>query len=446
MIDYLNAFCENGELKTYLPPEFSLYEVREAFLTIADDYRAKESDRKFADKVKFFAFLKYVSENPCCDVEHLKAWMRFVCNVCANSYNLENRTETFCNSIAGINYLYDKDIANALLKKDISRVVTLDLSQIEEERLKMLLSKDESWKTTLMQAEKELCYFEGRLRYPLIDCCAVTEDDIHNEIKRMAFEEYVKKIAAIFPNKEGCPFEGALIRAMLAKGNYCLKYRQNDSLLRNLGRDNSWRRFLHDASSPCECGKDNRGVLFRSLLDDPLFDSSQAEISLNEIARNRNEAIPAWRKRIIDHPEIFRNTSEKSDLSFARSSDRCLRWNESSYQEYSHDKRSEDNYEIDLLRGTSIHGYHAELFSFFKYCDLVKENPSWREEWELKYQETRTETQQPYFYLTKGERTIKVYYRDDDCFGIIGPDIEKSRDKIQYDELEEELESIINTF
>ena len=76
----------------------------------------------------------------------------------------------------------------------------------------------------------------------------------------------------------------------------------------------------------------------------------------------------------------------------------------------------------------------------------MKENPSWREEWELKYQETRTETQQPYFYLTKGERSIKVYYRDDDCFGIICSDIEKSWDKIQYDELEEELESIINTF
>ena len=93
-------------------------------------------------------------------------------------------------------------------------LATLDIPQIEEEILKMKLSSNPSWKNAIDDAEKDLSYFEGRLRYPLIECCGVDENDITDLRKIACFIDYVEKIASIFMNASGCPFESELIRAM----------------------------------------------------------------------------------------------------------------------------------------------------------------------------------------------------------------------------------------
>ena len=90
-------------------------------------------------KARVFAYTHYLLKNPTPDPVKLKAWMRFVCNVCANSYTLPNGTETFCTALAGINYLYCEDVKTQMVAKDISKITAvLDIPQIEEELLKML--------------------------------------------------------------------------------------------------------------------------------------------------------------------------------------------------------------------------------------------------------------------------------------------------------------------
>lgn len=47
---------------------------------------------------------------------------------------------------------------------------------------------------------------------------------------------------------------------------------------------------------------------FRAVIDDPLFDKSNAKSSLMAIAQTRDNSIPMWRKLIIDCFDILNNT------------------------------------------------------------------------------------------------------------------------------------------
>ena len=96
----------------------------------------------------------------------------------AAAYNLANYTDTFCTSIAGLHYLCCEDIVSEIAQKDLSVLATLDIPQIEEEILKMKLSSNPSWGNAIDNAEKDLSYFEGRLRYPLIECCSALSNDV----------------------------------------------------------------------------------------------------------------------------------------------------------------------------------------------------------------------------------------------------------------------------
>ena len=431
IIDYFNIFNDDGKLKTYLPETFKLFNEREAFKCLATDYK---NGPGYEIKSKIFAYIKYLSLNPQPDQELLKDWMRFVCNVCSNSYNLDNYTDTFCTSIAGLNYLYDKDIANSIVNKDISIIVTLDISQIEEEILKIKLSRDDDWKATIDDAEDKLSYFEGRLSYPLIECCQISENHILEVEKRILFKNYVDKIAAVFPNKSGCNCENELIRALLSKGNYLMYFNSNNTLLRNTDRDNSWKRYLKERRESYHpfgtVGSDERDF-FKEILDDPLFEISNVKESLNNIALARDNAIPIWRKLIIDHNEILENDGV---TAFGR--DRFIRWN-NDVTEYHHKKNSEDNYEIDLIPGSAITGYHAELFSLAKYYEL--KNKVFKSWGSPKYATVKTCVKQPYFYLGDDNSPyVKVMYQDDNSFRLI---LENGMEKsmVEYNDVENEL-------
>ena len=311
IIDYFNIFNDDGKLKTYLPASFTLFSEKETFYSITNDYKF---GMEYEKKAKAFAYIDYLSNNPAPNPEHLEAWMHFVCNVCSNSYNLANYTDTFCTSIAGLHYLCCEDIVSEIGQKDLSVLATLDIPQIEEEILKMKLSSNPSWKNAIDDAEKDLSYFEGRLRYPLIECCGVDENDITDLQKIACFIDYVEKIASIFKNASGCPFESELIRAMLSKGDYLMYFNSNNTLLKNADRDNSWRRFLKEKASdnnayhPYGMVSCDLRDYFRAVIDDPLFDKSNAKSSLLAIAQARDSSIPMWRKLIIDCADILNNT------------------------------------------------------------------------------------------------------------------------------------------
>lgn len=434
IIDYFNIFNDNGKLKTYLPTTFTLFSEQDAFRYLANDYKY---GMEYERKAKLFAYVKYISQNPEPNIDHLESWMRFVCNVCSNSYNLANYTDTFCTSIAGLNYLYAEDIVTAAPTKDLTVLSTLDIPQIEEEILKMNLSSNSAWSSVLKEAESQLEYFEGRLRYPLIECCHVDADDLFDTIKLDSFKDYIKKIYAIFPNKNGCSFENALIRALLSKGNYLMYFSSNNTLLKNADRDNSWRRFLKEKPSAyhpfgyIDC--DERDF-FKAVIDDPAFDPCDPQGSLIRIAQSRDDSIPAWRKLIIDCSAILENSEIK-----ALGNDRFIRWNNDTTQYY-HKKDNEDNYEIDLIPGSAITGKHAELFSLCKYYEI--QDNTFGAYGSVKYVMTKTRVEQPYFCLMMDdEEIIKVMYEDDNCFRFVFLDGTEKR-SIAYADVEQELTSI----
>lgn len=437
LIDCFNIFNDDGKLKTYLPETFTLFPEKEVFSFIANDYKL---DKEYEKRAKVFAYIDYLLNNPSPNPDHLEAWMHFVCNVCSNSYNLVNYTDTFCNSIAGLHYLCCEDIVSEICQKDLSVLATLDIPQIEEEILKLKLSSNPSWKNAIDKAEKDLAYFEGRLRYPLIECCGVDERDIADSRKIACFIDYAEKIASVFVNASGCPFENELIRAMLSKGNYLMYFNSNNTLLKNADRDNSWRRFLKERASekngyhPYGSVSCDLRDYFRAVIDDPLFDRLNAKSSLLAIAQARDSSIPMWRKLIIDYADILNNTEVD-----ALGKDRYLRWNNETTQ-YPHKKDSEDNYEIDLIPLSAITCYHAELFSLAKYYELKGKSFN---TWGMpKYARAKTNIEQPYFYLGKeDEPIVKVMYQDDCCFRFVMADGTEECN-IAFDDVEARLLAI----
>lgn len=431
IIDYFNIFNDNGKLKTYLPVSFRLFDEHEAFLYLANDYKY---GMEYERKAKIFAYIKYLSLNPQPDRELFGNWMRFVCHICSNSYNLANYTDAFCTSLAGLNYLYDRDIAKAIMNKDLSVIVTLDIPQIEEEILKIKLSANADWKTAIDDAESRLSYFEGSLRYPLMECCQIDESHMSDPAGCSRFEKYVEKMAAIFPNETGCDCENELIKALLAKGNYLMYFSSSNTLLKNADRDNSWRRYLKekpDAYHPFgPVGCDERSF-FKEILDDPVFDPANVKGSLNSIAKSRDDSIPMWRKLIIDCEDILENTDV-----MALGKDRFIRWN-NDVTEYPHKKDSEDNFEIDLIPGSAITGYHAELFSLAKYYELKgKTFNTWGQP---EYARAKTSIEQPYFYFGEAEQPyVKVMYQDDDSFRFVFSN-GKERPNVAYADVENAL-------
>ncbi len=414
IIDYFNIFNNDGKLKTYLPNDFTIFDEKDAFAFISNDYTRNELG--YEKKAKMFAYVKYLSLNPNPDRDHFKSWMRFVCNVCSNSYNIENTTDTFCTAIAGLNYLYNEDIVSTIDGKDLNNLATLDRPQIEEEILKMQLSSNNDWKDALINAEKELSYFEGRLRYPLIECCNVQKTDIANASKLNDFKQYVDKISKLFPDSTGCKYENELIRAMLSKGNYLMLFSSNNTLLKNADRDNSWKRFLKERPEVkslftfSSTNVDKRDY-FKEVINDKAFNTKDVKGSLEKIAELRDDSIPMWRKLIIDYKDILENTD-----FITLGKDRFIRWNVDS--EYEHKKDSEDNYEIDLIPGSAITGYHAELFTLAKYYEL--KGKQFATLGEVKYHKTKTCVEQPFFYLGNDDNPfVKAMYQDDSCFRLI---------------------------
>ena len=439
IIDYFNIFNKgDGSLKTYLPLSFTTFSEKESFYYITNDYK---HDMEYEKKAKAFAYIDYLVKYP--NSEHLESWMRFVCNVCSNSYNLANSTDTFCSAIAGLHYLCCEDIASKKNTEDWRKLPTLDISQIEEEMLKMKLSENPEWKKAIDNAEKKLAYFEGRLRYPLIECCGVTENDIDDNDKINTFTECLDKIASIFTDSNGCPFENELIRAMLSKGNYMLYFRGSNTLLKNADRDNSWRRFLKEKPNknntyhPCrelQADFDLRNY-FKEVIKDRLFDISNAKDSLVKIAQTRDDSIPMWRRLIIDCPDILNEVVK---------GDRFIRWNtEKKEKEKENEIDCEDNYEIDLIPKKYITGYHYELFSLCKYYELREK--LFGALGQIKYQQTKTNIEQPYLFLGDEKNPIiKILYQDNCRFRFVWSDEGKKREKcdIAYEDVESKIAEI----
>lgn len=411
LIKIFDSLCEkqNSEitLKKYFSPSFYIFDELKSFQSIARDYCTE--GKNYDTKVLYFGYMLYISRSPYNGVNkaHFEDWMRFVHNIVMNSYTLSNAGHTFCNSLAGINYLFDLDIETALPQKDMSNIYTLDRFQLDEEILKAKLSKNILWKQSLIDASTNLKYFEGHLHYVLIDYSKVLESDVQNTAAIDRFNANVAKMASIF-NSNGCLYEPELICALLSKGDYTPFFNSSNSLLQNSGRDTSWRRYLKMSQE--NEGADDKRKFFTDVICDIDFDERNPKDSLKKIAAKYPQTIDNWRKNIIDYPIAI-------DYLGA---DRYIRWNEKSGR--THSKVTRDDYEIDLLKKKQIFGKHAELFT---YC-LFNQMKSKTLKISLDYEYTKLEDDQPFmkcsFISTQNPSSkieSKIFYEDKSKYTIL---------------------------
>lgn len=404
LIKCFDAFCENGKWN-YFTEDIPTFNEKDIIDTILDDHN---KDMEYEKKVKFFALTKYLISDKKDNVD-VNQWMRFACNVISNSYFIANSVNTYINGIAAINHILPNYL-NKEFDKFKKNYPSIDNLQIQEEVLKIELSKDEEWADLLIEAEEKLQYFEGRLRYPLIDCA---NEKIDN------FKTYLEKLRLIF-GKKGCTCEKELIMAVLSKGDYTLGYKSNQSLLKNDARDNSWRRFLKEKQETEVPDTDDKRDYFKQVIDDlikdPNFDSSNVKESLKQIASAYIPEEKDWRWYLIQL--LAKSNDFKFGEAFSFGNDRCIRFRDD---------------EIDLLPGTAITGFHSELYTLYYYCQLKNKG------FEVEYRLKKTEGEKPYIEF---KDSYKITCEDRNYFKISDKNGNEKESKVNFDNLESELKNL----
>ncbi|WP_407434767.1 DUF262 domain-containing protein [Treponema sp.] len=402
--DLISSKTNKWELKSYT--NNTLYNEKDIFSKVVYDYSS--NGRNYEEKAFFFIYYLYISKNENINQQLFDDWLRFAYNMIKNSYQLTNGPFNYGTCLIALNYLYDTNIYNKLQNINTSNLVTLDAYQLQEEILKSHLFKNEDWKKSIIKAEDALCYFEGQLYYTLIDFCKITKGDINNPDAISTFNSAVSIMHSIFTSKKGCPenISKALIVALLSIDDYLKNKRKNWSLLKNDDRDISWRRMMKKQDD------DDRNTLFSSILSKEDFNISNPIKSLKEIgAANSNNINDLWRKAIVNTPQVLDVLGP----------DHFLRWNWANYNHENNPDISNDNFEIDLLPGSKIYGYHYELFSYALYLNIKKKDFS---PFTITYEQTATEEEQPkiklYDYiLDKESYCIYIIYADNDKFRIL---------------------------
>lgn len=402
--DLISSKTNKWELKSYT--NNTLYNEKDIFSKVVYDYSS--NGRNYEEKAFFFIYYLYISKNENINQQLFDDWLRFAYNMIKNSYQLTNGPFNYGTCLIALNYLYDTNIYNKLQNINTSNLVTLDAYQLQEEILKSHLFKNEDWKKSIIKAEDALCYFEGQLYYTLIDFCKITKGDINNPDAISTFNSAVSIMHSIFTSKKGCPenISKALIVALLSIDDYLKNKGKNWSLLKNDDRDISWRRMMKKQDD------DDRNTLFSSILSKEDFNISNPIKSLKEIgAANSNNINDLWRKAIVNTPQVLDVLGP----------DHFLRWNWANYNHENNPDISNDNFEIDLLPGSKIYGYHYELFSYALYLNIKKKDFS---PFTITYEQTATEEEQPkiklYDYiLDKESYCIYIIYADNDKFRIL---------------------------
>ncbi|MCQ2975998.1 MAG: DUF262 domain-containing protein [Bacteroidales bacterium] len=435
LIDAFNAICDDGndgKLRKYFSDDFIYFNEKKAFEIITNSY----SDITYEQRVEYFAYLKYLIENKNNQIDkNLEKWMRFITNICVNSYQINQNSYCFSTSIFQIDkILYRQDIEH-ITEDDCKDISVFDKPQIHEEFLKINLSKNDCWKEALLNAEKELPYFKRNLYYPLHLTLATNPTDWNSTeeldvdgIKCQKFEEYIVKIKGIFADKEGCPFESSLIRAILSKGDYLTKiYQRSYSLLKNKDRDLGWTEFFRKKDDKTNNFKN----CFYKVITDDNFDKNKVKELLDDIAEKRDNSLEKWMLAIIDCPEILGKILTKE-------TNRYLRWNTNSktidrskVRDSTTDKKS-INCEIDILTGERITSKHYELFTLQKFYELTN-NLELKDK--LDYKWTTNEVEQPYILFNK---KIKIYYAYD--FKFLLREDAKQDELVDFDDLGKILE------
>ncbi|MDH6343740.1 hypothetical protein M2480_002905 [Parabacteroides sp. PFB2-12] len=283
----------------------------------------------YADRLHFYSlgffftiFGQLIPENQ----EHYDRWMRVTSNL-INNTRIESPKE-YENAIRSLQEL-SKNISDIYSYISISHDTIRYFARLQrdEESLKArLILEDSRWENLFIQLEQHP-YFDGQIGFAL--------KYSHNEnsgYSQQSFENYSRKLSALFsdPFKENHDF--LFQRALLVKGDYLPKVGDGDNYTFCIFEEalrtklENWRKVFNDSSL---------SFILKELLDD--IDPDNIFGSLSAIIENHT--VSDWRKIIIENPE---------DIVY------CL---------YRQIRMYRDG-KIFLLSKSQMNGAHKELFSW----------------------------------------------------------------------------------
>lgn len=300
--------------------------------------------------VKFAAFVFYLrTHDGAVDAQTLQEWARIIRNLAENS-DIE-RPDQYLRCLAGSQKLlpHSHQILQYLTAMEIEPL-GFSPQQVREEVLKAkLILTHSGWKHRLTTAEQH-GYFRGQIEF-LLDFAGVSaqaekspveswNEKAHTDFQA-AFDVYLQKARLMFNDVGLVPHNFQVWkRALLAVGNYLLRVGRNFSLLTNPATSSySWKRFLRDRTEQRQHLKS---------LWDRLDANAPIEPQLIQVIREAADLEP-WRAAVVNHSGVIEYCGQQE-----------VRWDHGSN-------------EIYLLKKRQMNGFHAELFSYALYLDLISE-------------------------------------------------------------------------
>ncbi|HWK02776.1 MAG TPA: DUF262 domain-containing protein [Puia sp.] len=373
LIDSLDILSTDPKYRRYLP-ECHYYDELRAFTEIIND---RSKDAGYPERIKFFAYCEYLAKWK--DADGLADWMRVTVNLTENTIPYNSETE-YINSLRALHRLLpqSKKILDFLSSK--SQLTGFNPSQVKEEQMKAhLILRSAAWSNKIHEAERHP-YFKGQITFALAFSGIESYYDEHincgwnEEADKLYFEAFGRFSRLIFSlfDEDGLNPQAKdghrLHRATLSKGNYLLYAKSNLSFLIDRERDVSWKRLLLGDGERSE-----KRDFLREVITDPAFSSSDLS-TLETICSNSNGELLPWRKKLLEHPELFEYLGS-----------------------YKYIRYTDDN-TVFLLSSVRMSAEHSELFTHALYLKLRAVPPA--PFVEVNYVFVSTDKDDPYLYLT----------------------------------------------
>lgn len=339
-------------LPAHMPEEFHYAHqdiLKKAFL----------HDLRNFDRIRFHAFLKYITANIATD--GLSEWMRVVYNLTENSDFDDART--LANAIREVEKLapHMQNILQHLASGE-AELGSFYSQQIEEEKIKAcLILKGPRWSEHILSIEKNpfvrgqigfLLEFSGILDYYVTNrhCNWTPEED---EAFYDTFKCYMRKSISLFDylnNRNASEDDNYLWeRSVLTKGDYLIDatyWRKNFLHSSNNMRDYSWKRLLR-LNGRSDAGNDlllKRRKLVKDVFDDARYDPENFQASCIKII---SDVPNDWRAYFVTNAKLIKVCKQ----GFIR---------------------VENNYEKIRLLNNSKLTYHYELLTYHLFTEKME--------------------------------------------------------------------------
>lgn len=358
---FLNAISEGKQFKTFFSESFRYNEKKSFTAIIHHNF----SDAAYRERILFFAYSYYITtrQNP----SYFEHWMRVIENLMQSVYSFDNPTE-FCNAIKSVKEMLDsaqkQDIYAYLptVKEDFTGI---DKAQLSEEKIKILLIRNNAdWENTILSAEEQK-YFKGQLAFALSYAGLSTlfekssdEQKTLISSSKTKFDDCIAKAFPLFGNNglsEPAKKDARLQRALLSisNGEYMMSIGSNWSFLIDNHRDISWKNYLKGDSQQ----ENDRNIRkwFFNLIDDDLYNPNDMSC-LEKIAKKYTREAAPWVKCFVNYPELLCGDNPENPVKIGGQN--LIRWN------------AEDD--IYILSGKQMNSYHSELFSIAKFLNYKK--------------------------------------------------------------------------